>query len=588
MTVKDNIIPHIRDCKTSKETLDVFKVLYETTNTNQIFFLKTKLLSIKMEANASISNFISCVKELRDKLGDIGGKVSNTNLVTITLNGLVQHYQNFVSSLSTIEKPHIFYELIGILVQEEERMKNFNLCSNDSDLALVAKGKQPYKGKPWDKSKGGKFQAKQKGMAQSKFPIRDKRNNDCYYCGKLGHHAKDCYKRKYNESKQINISHNGNFMDKDTSINDGFKNLKLFVFYAAFSVEIDDVNTWFIDSSASLHMSCNKDWFDEHHENIDGTCVYLGDNRSLQVQGYGVIGVMLPNGKKRQIHDVIYVPGLEIWRESRKTITTQCKYAKTVLERFHMLECKLAYTSLEHNAKLYNDDGSKEVNGTLYLQLVGCLNYLTTTKPNIVYFVSTLSQFMAKPYESHWKEAKKVLRYLKETLYFGILYTNELDVELALFSNSDWAGNTDDRRSTSGYAFNLGFGVLSWSNKKQPIVSLSSTEAEYKDLTNATCEAIWLRRILEDVGEKQRKPTSIKSDNQSSMNLANNPIYHARTKHIEVQHHFVREKIQSNEINLVYSNISENVVDIFTKPLGKMTFEICRQQLVIVENPFFY
>ena len=139
------------------------------------------------------------------------------------------------------------------------------------------------------------------------------------------------------------------------------------------------------------------------------------------------------------------------------------------------------------------------MNGTLYHQLVGRLNYLTTTKPDIAYSVSILSQFMAKSCESHWKATKKVLQYLNGTIYFGILYIDEFDVELVGFSDSDWAGNPDDRRSTSRYAFNLGPGVVSWSNKKQPIVYFSSTEDEYKALTNATCESIWLRRILEDI-----------------------------------------------------------------------------------------
>ena len=247
------------------------------------------------------------MSDLSDKLGDIGEKVSNTDLVTIVLNGLVKDYQIYVSSLAAREKPPSFDELTGILLQEEERMKFF-LGSSSSNLALVAKGKYPYRGKPWDKNKGGKFQAKQRGMIQSKFP---KKNDECYYCGKPGHHSKDCYKRKYNDSKQRNRRHNGNFADKDTLINDEFKNLILFVSNAALSAETDYVNAWFIDSSASFHMYCNKDWFDEYHENIDGTYVYLGDNKSLNFHDYGVIGLNFPNGQDRQIHNVMYVPGIK-------------------------------------------------------------------------------------------------------------------------------------------------------------------------------------------------------------------------------------------------------------------------------------
>ena len=116
---------------------------------------------------------------------------------------------------------------------------------------------------------------------------------------------------------------------------------------------------------------------------------------------------------------------------------------------------------------------------------------------------------------------------------------------------------------------------MSWSSKKQPTVSLSSTEVEYKALCNATCEAVWIRRILEDVGHKQMKPSVLKCDNQSSIKLAYNPIYHARTKHIEIQHHFVREKIQEKEIVLTYCNTIENVANIFTKPLGKHYQRYC-------------
>jgi hypothetical protein len=163
-----------------------------------------------------------------------------------------------------------------------------------------------------------------------------------------------------------------------------------------------------------------------------------------------------------------------------------------------------------------------------------------------------------------------------------------LNVELTGYSNFDWVGDLDDRKSTTGYAFSIGSRIVSWSSKKQPIVSLSSTEVEYKALCSATCEAIWLRCILEDMGERKGVPTTIKCDNQSSMKLENNPIYHARSKHIETQHHFVREKIQSKEIDLMYCNTNENMDDIFTKPLGKTKFVICRDMLGIIENSFLH
>lgn len=290
----------------------------------------------------------------------------------------------------------------------------------------------------------------------------------------------------------------------------------------------------------------------------------------------------------KDLGEMHYCLGIEVWREPGKTLITQSKYTKEILKKFNMTDCKAMSTPLEQNAKLYKEDGSKEADGTLYRQLVGSLNYLTTTRPDIAYSVSILSQFMAKPSGNHWNAAKKVLRYLKGTVNLGIMYTDESDVALTGFSDSDWAGNPDDRRSTSGYAFHIGSGVVSWSSKKQPTVSLSSTESEYKALTNATCEAIWLRRILADLEEAQSGATCINCDNQSAIKLAHNPVYHARTKHVELQYHFVREKIESKEIGLIFCNTKDNVADIFTKPLGKIKFEVFRSQLGIVENPFLH
>jgi hypothetical protein len=131
-----------------------------------------------------------------------------------------------------------------------------------------------------------------------------------------------------------------------------------------------------------------------------------------------------------------------------------------------MDQCKSSTIPMQQNVKLSCDDGSKEVNGTMYRQMVGSLNYLTTTRPDIAYFVSVLSQFMVKPQEIHWNAAKAVLRYLKGTLDYGIKYTDASDVELTGYSDSDWDGNPDDRKSTTGYVFGIGSRVVSWSSKR--------------------------------------------------------------------------------------------------------------------------
>jgi hypothetical protein len=141
-------------------------------------------------------------------------------------------------------------------------------------------------------------------------------------------------------------------------------------------------------------------------------------------------------------------------------------------------------------------------------------------------------------------------------------------VQLAGYTDADWAGNAADHRSTSGYAFSIGSAVIAWSSKKQPTVALSSTEAEYQGAAVATCEAIWVRRLLKDLHEKVSDPTVIYCDNLNSIELAKNPVFHARTKHIEVHYHFVRERILSGEVELRHVPTDRQVADIFTKALG--------------------
>ncbi|XP_057249768.1 secreted RxLR effector protein 161-like [Beta vulgaris subsp. vulgaris] len=168
-----------------------------------------------------------------------------------------------------------------------------------------------------------------------------------------------------------------------------------------------------------------------------------------------------------------------------------------------MQGCKVAYTPMNMNEKLTVNDDTEAADTRIYRSMVGGLNYLCHTRPDISYPVSVVSRFMHNPTSHHLGAVKRILRYVAGTTDFGIWYSKLSDFKLFGFTDSDWAGCIDDRKSTSGYVFTLGSGVISWSSKKQETVALSSTEAEYTAITSAACQAIWLRRLLADLSHAQ-------------------------------------------------------------------------------------
>ena len=175
--------------------------------------------------------------------------------------------------------------------------------------------------------------------------------------------------------------------------------------------------------------------------------------------------------------------------------------------------------------------------------------------------------------------AKRVLCYIRGTLSFGLRYQKVRNFKLISYTDSDWAGCADDRKSTSGYAHSFGSGVISWASKKQQTIALSSSEAEYMAATSAACQTVWLRRILADLKEKQDEATIMFCDNKSTIAMTKNPVFHGRTKHIEIRHHFIRELVAKKEIKLEYRSTEEQVADIFTKALSREKFFKFRKML---------
>ncbi|XP_020672132.1 uncharacterized protein LOC110092095 [Dendrobium catenatum] len=250
----------------------------------------------------------------------------------------------------------------------------------------------------------------------------------------------------------------------------------------------------------------------------------------------------------------------------------QSQYAEDILRRAGMQNSKEVATPI--SIKTPQSSASPDFsNPTLYRQLVGALQYLTLTRPDITYAVNKACQHMHSPTDQHFDALKRILRYLRGTVHYGLPITGS-SMNLRSYVDSDWAGDQQDRKSTTGYCNFLGNTLISWSVKKQTTIARSSTEAEYRAIAAVTTEIIWLRRLLEEFGFAQTSPTILYCDNTSAIVLANNPVYHARTKHIEVDCHFIRECIKNQSIQVHHISSKDQLADFFTKSLSISRFKL--------------
>lgn len=276
-----------------------------------------------------------------------------------------------------------------------------------------------------------------------------------------------------------------------------------------------------------------------------------------------------------------YFLSMEINQSREVIFASQQKYANELLKKFKMESCKQVSTPLVQNLKLSKEDKGENVNVTLYRSLIESLLYLTASRPDLLFAASVLSRFMQDPGQKHLVAAKKVLRYVKGTIDYGIVYTQTKNGVLEGLSDSDWAGCPDDFKSTSGYVFTLGSGVCSWLSRKQEVVAQSTEVAEYSAASAAANQAIWLRKVLHDLKQIQVAPTVIKVDNQSALAMVKNLVNHGRTKHIQVKFHAIRQVEKEGEVTLVHCSSKNQFADIVTKPLGKERFEELRLKLGI-------
>lgn len=278
-----------------------------------------------------------------------------------------------------------------------------------------------------------------------------------------------------------------------------------------------------------------------------------------------------------------YFLGIEIQSYANGLLLTQAKYASDLLIKSGMQDCKPCYTPSAVKPPILQND-SLCTDPQLFRTIVGSLQYLTLTRPEIAYAVNLACQHMHAPTESHFIAVKRILRYIKGTLYQGLRFLPG-PLSLTAFSDADWAGDSVDRRSTTGYCLYLGTNLISWCAKKQPTVARSSTEAEYRALAATAADITWVRYLLQELHIPLHVTPIVWCDNKSAIALASNPIFHARTKHVEIDYHFIREKVLNKELLVQHIGSAAQIADIFTKALSVDRFLDLKSKLMVIDTP---
>nr|KYP52516.1 Retrovirus-related Pol polyprotein from transposon TNT 1-94 [Cajanus cajan] len=273
----------------------------------------------------------------------------------------------------------------------------------------------------------------------------------------------------------------------------------------------------------------------------------------------------------KDLGDLKFFLGLELSKSKEGIFMCQRHYTMSILEDCGMLGCKPSSIPMESNLKLTTESGTKLLDPEKYRRLIGRLLYLTISRPDICFTVHKLSQFVSNPYTDHMNATNMLLRYLKHTAGQGILFKANSDTRLHAYVDADWGSCQDSRKSTTGFCVFLGNSLVSWKSKRQQTVSKSSAEAEYRAISSVSSEITWLRNLLTDFNINTPF-ASVYCDNKAAIHISSNPTFHERTKHLEIDLHFIRDKVTKGVIKLIHVRRYHQLADVFTKALPKNAF----------------
>uniref|UniRef100_I1QWR4 Reverse transcriptase Ty1/copia-type domain-containing protein n=1 Tax=Oryza glaberrima TaxID=4538 RepID=I1QWR4_ORYGL len=273
--------------------------------------------------------------------------------------------------------------------------------------------------------------------------------------------------------------------------------------------------------------------------------------------------------------------GLQIKQLKEGIFICQTKYLKDMLKKFGMENAKPIHTPMPSNGHLDLNEQGKDVDQKVYRSIIGSLLYLCASRPDIMLNVCMCARFQAAPKECHFVAVKRILRYLVHTPNLGLWYPKGARFDLIGYADADYAGCKVDRKSTSGTCQFLGRSLVSWSSKKQNSVALSTAEAEYVSAGSCCAQLLWMKQTLRDYGLNVSK-IPLLCDKESAIKIANNPVQHSQTKHIDIRHHFLRDHSTRGDIEIQHVRTDKQLAHIFTKPLDEARFCELRSELNIL------
>ncbi|KAK2968892.1 hypothetical protein RJ640_013235 [Escallonia rubra] len=595
----DTIQPHISTVSSSQEAWERLLVLFANKSRSRVMSLKERLLN-NPRGTRSIQEYLQHMRAIADDLALVDNPLSEDDLVLYTLAGVGPEFKEIAVAIRARDAPISFDELYDKLgdyelhLKKEEHIPSLSIATvNYAHRPSRFSSRNPHNnGSAISGSSNDHFNPR----GANQFPGRHNTNFTsrpqwssptthnrmatprsslhCRFCDRPGHATNECRKlARFLRENDVQTLHTVKSNQATTPTAN------------TTTIHRPSSQSWLFDTGASHHVTSDTDNLHTYSDYGGPDEIHISDGSGNNIE---FLNSFVKNLDLRfslkdlgMLHQFL---GVEVIPTPGGLFLSQHRHINDLLQNFSMTGAKEVNTPMCSSTSLTLQDGSSHTDPTPYRKLVGALQYLSLTRPDVCFAVNRLSQFMHSPTEVHWTALKRVLRYLKATIHHGLYLRRGIPLTLQAFSDSDWGGDRDNGRSTTGYILYLGTNAISWKSTRQKSVSRSSSEAEYKAIANSTAEILWVTNLLHELGITLPKPPALFCDNTGATYLCANPVFHSRMKHIALDYHFVRECVTNGSLYVHHINTKDQLADILTKALNRRQFLHLRSKIGVTNG----